>query len=83
METLLENPEMLAQIDVDVRRTIAERLAGKYGTPIDKQKPESVEPLGVGDKRRPSTWMTTTKTWRWRRRTKRTRARDGTFDEHL
>jgi recombination protein RecA len=48
METLLENPEMLAQIDVDVRRTIAERLAGKYGTPIDKQKPESVEPLGVG-----------------------------------
>lgn len=51
METLTENPEMLKAVETDVRRVIAERLAGKYGTPIAKDEP--IAPLGAFGKGSP------------------------------
>ena len=47
MEFLRENPAVLERVEADVRRVIAERLAGKYGSPIDKA--EEVAPLGAFD----------------------------------
>ena len=46
MEYLKENQEVYDRIEKDVRRVIAERLAGTYGTPIAEQKVE-VAPLGA------------------------------------
>ena len=43
VEYLTENPAVLEAVESDVRRLIAEKLAGKYGAPIDKK--EGVEEL--------------------------------------
>ena len=40
MEYMTENPHVLESVEADVRRVIAEKLAGKYGAPIDKQEKE-------------------------------------------
>ena len=78
MEYMTENPHVLESVEADVRRVIAEKLAGKYGAPIDKQAKE-VAPLGAFGKARRSTsttrtspgwgsassgWTTRTKRWR-------------------
>ena len=52
METLTENPEILKKVESDVRRVIAERLAGKYGAPIEKME-KSVAPLAAFGKGSP------------------------------
>ena len=51
MEFLRENPAVLERVEADVRRVIAERLAGKYGSPIDEA--EEVAPLGAFDMNSP------------------------------
>jgi hypothetical protein len=43
---------VLESVEADVRRVIAEKLAGKYGAPIDKQAKE-VAPLGAFGKGSP------------------------------
>ena len=52
MEYMTENPHVLESVEADVRRVIAEKLAGKYGAPIDKQEKE-VAPLGAFGKGSP------------------------------
>ena len=52
MEYMTENPHVLESVEADVRRVIAEKLAGKYGAPIDKQAKE-VAPLGAFGKGSP------------------------------
>ena len=54
MEYMTENLHVLESVEADVRRVIAEKLAGKYGAPIDKQAKE-VAPRAPSarDRRRP------------------------------
>ena len=46
LEFIDENPDVYERIEKDVRRVIAERLAGQYGKPIEDQE-VAAEPLGA------------------------------------
>ena len=67
MEFLRENVAVLERVEADVRRVIAERLAGKYGSPIDKA--EEVAPWAPSTRTPRSilTTLTRISTSAWRR----------------